>query len=246
MKYEERTYRNLVDCNRLQAFRVIVKETDLLVHARANLAELTKELILQYRGYIESYINSFPEFLQTLHPWRLRGPAPKIVGDMARAGVRAKVGPMAAVAGALAEHVGLELLSHSPEIVVENGGDVFFKTDNPVTVGIFAGKSPLSLNIGLHIDSRQRPKAVCTSSATIGHSLSLGKADAVCVVSDSCALADASATAIGNLVRSKKDIQSAIEFAKSIEDIHGLAIIIGDEIGLWGDIELVPLLRKKG
>jgi len=102
------------------------------------------------------------------------------------------------------------------------------------------------MNIGLQIDSRQGPKAVCTSSATIGHSLSLGKADAVCVVSDSCALADASATAIGNSVHSQKDIQSAIEIAKSIEDIHGLAIIIDHDIGLWGDIELVPLQRKKG
>ena len=244
--YEKRTYRNLVDCSRLEAFRVVVKETDLLLHARTNLEEMTKELVLQYRGYIESYITTFPEFVETLHPWRLKGPVPKIVSDMARAGERARVGPMAAVAGALAEHVGLELLTHSPEVIVENGGDIFLKTDDAVTVGIFAGKSPLSLHIGLCIDSCSGPKAVCTSSGTIGHSLSLGKADAVCVVSDSCALADAAATAIGNIVQSKKDIQSAIEVAKSIEDIEGLAVIIDDDIGLWGDLEVVPLKGKKG
>jgi ApbE superfamily uncharacterized protein (UPF0280 family) len=245
-KYKERTYRNLVDCNRLQAFRVIVKETDLLVHARTNLAEMTKELVLQYRGYIESYIAAFPEFVETLRPWRLRGPAPKIVDDMTRAGECARVGPMAAVAGALAEHVGLELLSHSPEVIVENGGDIFLKTDAPVTVGIFAGKSPLSLHIGLQIESHQRPKAVCTSSATIGHSLSLGKADAICVVSDSCALADAAATSIGNMIHSKKDIQAGIEAAKNIENIDGIAIIIGEDIGLWGALEIVHLKTKKG
>ena len=76
MKYEQRTYRNLVDCSRLQAFRVVVKETDLLVHARTNLEAMAKELVLQYRGYIESYIAAFPEFVETLQPWRLHGPAP--------------------------------------------------------------------------------------------------------------------------------------------------------------------------
>ena len=216
------------------------------MHAHKNLEEMTKELVLQYRGYIESYIITFPEFVETLHPWHLKGPVPKIVDDMARAGERARVGPMAAVAGAMAEHVGLELLTHSPEVIVENGGDIFLKTDDAVTVGIFAGKSPLSLHIGLCVDSRRGPKAVCTSSGTIGHSLSLGKADAICVVSDSCALADAAATAIGNIVQTKKDIPSAIEVAKSIEDVEGLAIIIDDDIGLWGDLEVVPLKGKKG
>ena len=224
---------------------MIVKETDLLVHAHTNLHALTKELVLQYRGYIESYISSFPEFVETLQPWRLKGPAPKIVGDMAEAGVRAGVGPMAAVAGALAEHVGLDLLAHSPEVIVENGGDVFIKTDDTVTIGIFAGKSPLSLQIGLRVDSRQEPKAVCTSSGTIGHSLSLGKADVICIVSDSCALADAAATALGNIVQSKKDIQTAIEIGKNIQNISGIAIIVDEDIGLWGEFEVVPLITKK-
>ncbi len=245
-RYRERTYRNLVDCNRLQSCKVVVKETDLFVHARTNLETIAKELVLQYRGYIESYIAAYPDFVESLRPWRLQGPAPKIVDDMTRASKRAGVGPMAAVAGALAEHVGLGLLSHSPEVIVENGGDVFLKTDEFVTVGIFAGKSPLSLQIGLQVDSRRCPQAVCTSSGTIGHSLSLGSADAICVVSDSCALADATATAIGNMVQSKQDIQTAIETAKTIEDINGLAIIVDDDIGLWGDLEVVPLQRKKG
>lgn len=120
------------------------------------------------------------------------------------------------------------------------------KTDEPAVIGVFAGESPLSLHIGLRIDSNLRPKAVCTSSGTIGHSLSLGKADAACIASDSCALADAAATAIGNMVRSKKDIQPAIEAAKNIENIDGIAIIIGEDLGLWGALEMVPLKTKKG
>ena len=216
------------------------------MHAREDLTKITRELVLQHRGVIEAYVKINPEFLETLHPLQIREPAPNIVRAMAGAGRRAGVGPMAAVAGTLAEYVGKDLLSHSPEVIVENGGDIFLKTDEPVVIGVFAGKSSLSLQIGLRIHSNDGPKAVCTSSGTIGHSLSLGKADAVCIASDSCALADAVATAIGNMVRSKNDIQSAIEAAKNIDNIDGIAIIVGEDMGLWGAMEMVPLKTKKG
>ena len=113
---------------------------------------------------------------------------------MIRAGTVAGVGPMAAIAGAIAENVGRGLLEFADQVIVENGGDVFIKTRRPVTVGIYAGSSPLSMQIGMRLDSKKAPLAVCTSSGTLGHSLSLGRADAVCAVADSCALADAAAT----------------------------------------------------
>jgi len=241
-----RTYRNLIHCDRLQAFKVVVKETDLFVYANKNLEHITKELVLQYRGYIEAYIQKNPEFAETLQPWRPNGPAPNIVTTMARAGEQAGVGPMAAVAGVIAEYVGHDLRIYTDEVIVENGGDIFLKTDTPVTIGIYAGRSSLNLKIGLRINTSIAPIAVCTSSGTVGHSLSMGKADAVCVVSDSCALADAAATAIGNLVQSKKDIKQAIDAGKMIKDIKGLIVIMDDDIGMWGELEVVALKRKKG
>ncbi|MBL7179315.1 MAG: UPF0280 family protein [Desulfobacterales bacterium] len=246
--YQERTYRRLAHRNNLVSFRVTVKETDVLVHASGPLEDITKELILKYRGYLEAYIDQNPKFAETLQPWRISGPAPLIVKDMAAAGAKVGVGPMAAVAGAIAEHVGLELLSHTKEVVVENGGDIFFKTDGPVTIGIYAGLSPLSLRIGLRIDSGYKPFAVCTSSGTVGHSLSLGKADAVCVLSGSCSLADAAATSIGNRVQSKTDIQEALDFGKRVEGVTGIVVIIGDAIGMWGELEIIPLnpMRNTG
>jgi ApbE superfamily uncharacterized protein (UPF0280 family) len=153
---------------------------------------------------------------------------------------------MAAVAGAIAEYVGKDLLSYTDEVVVENGGDIFIKTGSPVTIGIFAGRSPFSMHIGLRVDPGKKPVSICTSSGTIGHSLSLGKADAVCVISKSCPLADAAATSIGNHVISKTDIQKAIEFGKNIDGVTGLVIIMGDRIGLYGKVEIVPLKIKKG
>ena len=244
--HQYRTYRNLIHCNRLQAFKVVVKETDLFVHAKKNLEDITKELVLQYRGYIEAYIQKNPEFAETLQPWCSNSPAPKIVTTMARAGKQAGVGPMAAVAGAIAGYVGHDLRIYTDEVIVENGGDIFLKTDKPVTIGIYAGKSSLNLKIGLRVNTSIAPIAVCTSSGTVGHSLSMGKADAVCVVSDSCALADATATAIGNLVQSKKDIKCAIDAGKMIKNIKGLIVIMDDDIGMWGELEVIPLRRKKG
>jgi ApbE superfamily uncharacterized protein (UPF0280 family) len=242
----KRSYRNLISKDNLTAFRVTVKETDLFVQATTPLEDITRELVLEKRGYIENYINRHPEFAQTLAPWRISGPEPAIIGHMAIAGEKAGVGPMAAVAGAIAEHVGIDLLRYSDEVVVENGGDVFLKLDDPVTVGIFAGRSPLSLRIGVRMEPMGKPRSICTSSGTVGHSLSLGKADAVCVVSDSCPLADAAATAIGNRVKSKVHIQRAVDFGKHIKGVNGIVVIIEDEVGLWGDLNVVPLKLEKG
>jgi ApbE superfamily uncharacterized protein (UPF0280 family) len=113
-------------------------------------------------------------------------------------------------------------------------------------MGIYAGTSPLNMKVGLKIEPALQPVGVCTSSGTIGHSKSLGRADAVCVVSTDCALADAAATAVANRVGSRSEVEKAIEFGKQIHGILGLVVIAGDRIGLWGDIELVPLQRKKG
>ena len=239
--YQKRSYRNLTAARNLVGFRVAVKETDLFVYAVTPLEDITRELILEHRGVIEAYIKRYPEFATTLTPWRISGPAPIIINHMVSAGEKADVGPMAAVAGAIAEHVGMDLLRHTLEVIVENGGDVFFKTNGPVTIGIFAGNSPLSLGVGLRVDPGKEPLSVCTSSGTVGHSLSFGKADAVCVVSRSCSLADAAATSIGNRITSKAYIGSAIDFGKNIRGVGGIVVIVGDEIGMWGELEVVRL-----
>jgi ApbE superfamily uncharacterized protein (UPF0280 family) len=242
---QNRFYRNLLQQTGLVNFRVVVKETDLFIHAQTDLQPIARELVLQFRGYIEAYIQQYPAFGQTLKPWHLDGPAPQIIKDMSIASELSGVGPMASVAGAIAEHVGNDLLLHTEEVIVENGGDIFLRTKTPVTVGIYAGSSPLSLRVGLRMDCGDKPIAMCTSSGKIGHSLSLGNADAVCVASESCALADAVATSAGNRVHSKADIPKAIKFGKKIDGVIGLAVIVDDELGLWGELEIVPLEIKK-
>ncbi|MCP3900640.1 MAG: UPF0280 family protein, partial [Desulfobacteraceae bacterium] len=169
------------------------------------------------------------------------GIAPHIINSMIGAGFDANVGPMAAIAGAIAEYTGTYLLEKSDEIIVENGGDIFIKSNKETLFTIFANKSPLSMKTGLLIAKREKPYALCTSSGTVGHSKSYGKADAVTILSDSAPLADATATSLGNLIKKSDDIEKAINYGKKIDGILGIVIIKNKNIGLWGDLQIVKL-----
>jgi ApbE superfamily uncharacterized protein (UPF0280 family) len=239
--YEKRTYRNLVKTDDLIKFEVIVKETDLLVRSEKDLSRETRESVLKYRHQLETYIAMNPEFQKSLIPLKDDPGVPEIIQEMIRTSQLAQVGPMAAVAGAMAESVSKDLLKFSKEVIVENGGDIYLATSKERTIGIYAGDSPLSLKIGIVITPEESPIGVCTSSGTVGHSLSFGKADAVCILSKSAALADAAATAVGNVVRDKKDIESGLEKGRKIEGVLGTLIIVGEKMGVWGSIKLTRL-----
>jgi ApbE superfamily uncharacterized protein (UPF0280 family) len=236
--YQPRTYRHWIEGKDLAAFNVNEKETDLYIRASADFQRKAHRILLKYRYQLEGYIKRNPAFLKSLEPVPVPKYAPHIVLKMIEAANEAGVGPMASVAGAIAEFVGKELLTFSPEIIVENGGDIFIKSLRKRTVGIFAGDSPLSGKIGLEVDARKRPLGICTSSGTVGHSLSYGNADAVVVVSDSATLADAAATAIGNKVSIAADIDSATKFGQNIKGVRGLVIIKDNSVGVWGDVKL--------
>ncbi len=237
-EYQPRTYRHRIEGKDMVAFTVTVKETDLYIRAAANLQRRAQRLVEKYRGQLERYIEKCPDFQTSLKPLAVPPRAPRLALDMLEAGRKAGVGPMAAVAGAIAECVGRELLEFSPEIIVENGGDIFLKILRKRTVGIYAGDSPLTGKIGLEIEPRDTPLGVCTSSGTVGHSLSFGKADAAIVIAASAALADAAATAVGNRVSRPEDIEGAIDFGLGIEGVKGVVIIIGKSIGAQGNVKL--------
>ena len=239
--YEPRTYRTRMARKGLVGFRVTVKETDLWVLAGRNFTREVREVVLQERQQLEAYIVGHPEFLTTLSPWPEDPYAPAVVREMIAAAARVGVGPMAAVAGALAARVGRSLEEFCEEVIVENGGDIYLRVSQPATVALFAGKSPLSYRIGLKIEPGLTPLGVCTSSGTVGHSLSFGRADAACAVASDAALADAAATALGNRVADAGAIAAAMKWAATIPDLLGAVVIIGDKLGAWGRVELVPL-----
>lgn len=240
-EYEERTYRRRVIGRGLKCFRVVVKETDLWVCAEQKLESETRDLVYDARHQIEGYMASHPEFSDTLLPILEDPFAPPVVKEMIGVGRRVNVGPMASVAGVISEHVGKGLLQLSDQVIVENGGDIFMKANRPVTVSVFAGPSILSGKVGIQVHQRQMPAGVCSSSATVGHSLSKGIADAVCLLSPSAALADAAATSLGNRIRTAGELEKAGEWAREIEEILGGVVIAEGRMASWGDIELVAL-----
>jgi ApbE superfamily uncharacterized protein (UPF0280 family) len=239
--YQPRTYRRWIKNDDLILFNVVIKETDLYISAQSNLEAEAIEAIIKHRTPLEAYISSHPLFLHSLEPHAVEDDAPDIVRDMERAAETAGVGPMAAVAGAIAERVGRDLLIYSPEIIVENGGDIFTKVLRKRLIGVYAGESQFTGKIALEINPEDTPLAICTSSGTVGHSLSLGAADAVIAISHSTALADAAATAIGNRVVAASDVDSVIERVKNIPGLVGAVVIMGDKMGAWGDVKLVTL-----
>jgi ApbE superfamily uncharacterized protein (UPF0280 family) len=239
--YQPRTYRTRMARGGLVGFQVMVKETDLWVMAARDLTGPVREAVLKERAQLEAYIAAHPEFLTTLAPWPPDPFAPLVVREMIQGASLTGVGPMAAVAGALAARVGEALAPFSPEVIVENGGDLYLRILSPATVALSAGKSPLSHRVGLKIDPELSPLGVCTSSGTVGHSLSFGRADAACVVARNAALADAAATALGNLVQNAGDISAALQWAAGLPEILGAVVIVGDKLGVRGQVELAPL-----
>lgn len=241
MLYEERFYRRISGANDLFCYEVKYKETDLFCCTKHDLTDFIKERILFYRNQIEEYIRVNPLFRDSLKPLRYDILAPLIVRRMLECSERIGVGPMATVAGAIAEHIGEDIREFSDEFIIENGGDIYLMTKRERIVLIYAKNSPLSQRIALKIKPENHPYGICTSSGTFGHSLSFGRADAVCVVTRSATLSDGLATYLGNLVKTKDFISDAIEVAQKFEDVLGVVIIVGKYMGVWGNIELVKV-----
>jgi ApbE superfamily uncharacterized protein (UPF0280 family) len=241
----ERFYRQQHRLAGWVTFQVRYRETDLWVRAERDLRQVVRDVVLTCRRHLEDHIARHPEFLPALQPLPDDWQAPALVRQMLRAAESAGVGPMAAVAGAIAQAVGQALRAQGSASIVENGGDCFLDVKEDITMAVYAGPhSPFTNRVGLRFPAQSFPLAVCTSSGTIGHSLSFGKADAVTVVARDGALADAAATRLGNLVRSPDAIPEALQLAPQIAGLQGVLVLIADQMGVWGDLELVPLQGK--
>jgi len=220
---------------RLQSFTVRFRETDLWIGVdsfRPEMEEAVYKEVISCHTELNRCSTKYPAFLTSLRPLAFPWQS-EIIEQMMEATRLAGVGPMAAVAGAIADRVGHFLLENfgSREVVVENGGDIFVRNDRPLVVSVYAGASKLSGRVGLEMSPGEW--GVCTSSGTVGPSLSLGQADAVTVISSTATVADAFATAYGNLVKRAEDIEKVLAQASN-ERVETLLIIVGDRLGLIG------------
>jgi ApbE superfamily uncharacterized protein (UPF0280 family) len=244
--YEPRVYRSRHSEKDLCRFRVAVDETDLDIAVKKDrytgqIRDMVEQLVQKERQVLQEYIKKDPVFLRSLEPHQPLTGAPFTVVEMCEKSRLAGVGPMAAVAGLFAELAGKLLARYSRDVIVENGGDIWLKTSRARNVAIYAGVSPFSYRVGLEIRPVQTPLGICTSSGTVGHSLSFGRADAVVVLAPSAVLADAVATAACNMVQEAVDLKRAVEFALAVPGVSGAVAIMGDRIAAVGRVKLVPL-----
>ncbi len=243
---EFRTYRKIMQGDRFVSFVVTLFETDCWIGINKksyhkDMVKFAKERIKFYRSILDKYISRNPLFLKTFSPLDLDKNSHEIIQAMLQASVLSNTGPMSTVAGAFSEFIGKDIEKEFDisEIVIENGGDIYLDIKSGFNSVIYAGDSPLSNKIGLKIPESFSPLGICTSSATVGHSKSFGKADAVTVVSKNTLIADAFATAYCNMVKSENDIQKVLSFAKENKDIISCAIIFNDKFGIIGDLKPV-------
>ncbi len=235
--YTERFYRNWTQSGGLATFRVVAGESDLQIYAEKDLRRVALSCLVGLRERLCSHIALNPLFLRSLTPVRSSSSDP-LVRRMEDAGAKWNTGPMAAVAGAIAQAVGEELLSHSGTVIVENGGDVWARSPEPLDLLVYPGEaSPLSSGIPFSVDASQGV-SVCTSSGKVGPSFSLGRADSVTAIHPDGAQADAAATALANRIRGARDLTGVVESVAAIRELHGILAVCGESIGIWGGIRL--------
>ena len=201
-------------------------------HVRA-----AKAGMMAARQMLEAYIARDPFFKATFDPY-IPDSDDRVITRMAGAARRAGVGPMAAVAGTIA-WAGVEAMQEAGAAfgVIDNGGDIALIVDRPVRVGVHAGSAALSDRVAFVVPPQDSVLGICTSSATVGPSISFGMADAVTIFSHDVALSDAWATAVCNEIR--PDDRRVLDRIDP-EEVSGIFAIMGDVTVQWG--ELPPLV----
>ncbi len=227
-----------------ESFRL--KETFAWITAEERkYVEIAKEEIKQRRKELERFVRWNPYFLVTLESYQVKekDKVPEIVRRMAESAEKFCIGPMSAVAGTLAEFA-VEAMrdAGATYAMVDNGGDVALINDRDVLVGIYAGESAFSNRIALKIKPSASLLGICTSSGTVGHSISFGNADAATVISNSASLSDAAATALCNSVSDAHSVSRAFHSINHVAGIKGAFVIYKDVLATWGEIpEIVKI-----
>nr|WP_321465706.1 UPF0280 family protein [uncultured Desulfobulbus sp.] len=211
------------------------KETNVRV-ACTDFALVT-QAIVSHRRQLERYIVRHPEFRTSLVPVVLLEDAPEAARRMAAAGEVTGLGPMAAVAGTLAQ-LGVEaaMAAGIDEAIVENGGDIYIHAQEPVTIGLYAGDNAIAGKLALRIAPNRLPLALCSSSSKMGHSTSFGRCDLATVIAKEAALADAAVTLVCNRIRSAKDMTPVLNEVGGLPGIESILAVHDGKVGIWGDL----------
>ncbi|RLF11610.1 MAG: hypothetical protein DRJ98_03085 [Thermoprotei archaeon] len=222
--------------------RFTVKQSNILVLTDTPLAlEAAYRSLLVHRALLDEYVEKRPWFKLALSPVKVEDWAPHAAKLAAEAAEIAGVGPMAAVAGALAEVVMWDMVRAGAKLsVVENGGEISAISPKRLNIAVHAGPSPLSGKVGFEVSESDFPIGIATSSASVSKAINLGLADAAVVVAEEAAIADAAAKAVCNAVIGEDEegsIKRGLEAADDLKPyIRGALIIRGRHIGLMGKL----------
>jgi uncharacterized protein len=204
---------------------------------------VTSEIVRQ-RSILEDYIQRDPAFGISFEAVSVLDDAPDVAARMAKAASLSDVGPMAAVAGTMAQMAAeAGLAAGDREVIVDNGGDIYVKVNHSVTVGLYAGSATLGDRLGFRLEPDDTPIAICSSSGKMGHSTSLGQCDLAVVVARDASLADTAATRAANLVKQAEEINAALEQIGGIDGVDGVLIAKDQAVGIVG--KLPTLVRTE-
>lgn len=219
-------------------FKFAYKETIATILAEnEDFYEIAVKAILEARSEIERYAIRDPFFLISYEPIDCN--ATGIVRRMCEAAKLAKVGPMAAVAGAIADFAVEKMVEKGAKFaVVDNGGDISIFTDRELRVGIYPTELAFVVPSGKRI-------GICTSSGKIGPSVSFGFADCATVIAKDACIADAFATALGNRIREGCDVEKAVEefYEEFRQHVFGLLVVKDEKIAFAGEIPKIEVSK---
>lgn len=224
----------------------VIKESDVTVISESELfIKIAKETLLRERLIIEETIRKYPEFQKSFDPYFTKDP-PEVIKRMEDAAEICDVGPMAAVAGVLADLMSENMKKNAAKIaVVENGGEIMVNSLEDINIALYSMTTALKAQIGFVFKGEDEKIGIGTSSGTFGHGISLGKADTVTVFAIDAGIGDAAATRVANEVNGEdieKSIGKALEVADSLEYVTGTFITRGNLVGKSGNIpELVSI-----
>ncbi len=231
------------------------KESDITIISESEEAiKRAKEELSHQRKILEHYISENSEFLKSFKPVKVNTNL-EIIQIMADASEICDVGPMATVAGALADLMVKamkrkdEAIKPSENALVENGGEIIVDSKIPFKIGLFAGENLLNFNLGFLIKKQNCPIGIGTSSATIGHAISFGEADAVTIFAKNATIADGAATRVANQVKGKdieKSIKKGLDIVDDLEGVKGAFISRENKVGQTGVIPKLIKIDYKG
>ncbi|MDD5622665.1 MAG: UPF0280 family protein [Actinomycetota bacterium] len=236
---DKNVYRNRIKYKERYNWRITYKYSDLLVSCNKDVSLRLEKLIKEIYDLLESCIKRESDFEKSLVPLKIKEYYPPIVRRMCRKAAIFNVGPMATVAGAVCDYIASGLDSYCRRLIIENGGDIFIKSNRDINIGVYLKNKYFADKIYLKIKAGDTPCGICSSSGIFGHSLSLGKSDLVVVLAKSTISADGAATSIANKINTPADVDKAIIDYKNKKDIKGILVIKDDKLGVWGNIELI-------